>query len=82
MSSTKKTTPAKKTEQTFAKDAIVGYSMKLKAKAEFVNPEIHKTDKGGYLIKGTDGEGNKMALICSADKAAELIKAKKAKKAY
>lgn len=77
------TTPTKKTtEPSFAKDALVGYSMKLKAKCEFTNPEIHKTSKGGYMIKGQDNEGNTMALITSEEKALKLIKDKKAKKAF
>ena len=67
-----------------AKEKIVleAYCMKLKAKAPFHTAEVHKTEKGKYMIKGLTKEGHSMCLFVNEATALDLIKTGSAKKAF
>lgn len=55
---------------------LTAYCLKTKQKnVPFVGkPELTKTSRGGYMLKGQDEAGNKMSAIISKDKAEEAIK--------
>jgi hypothetical protein len=55
---------------------LTAYCLKTKTKnVPFVGkPELAKTAKGGYMLKGVDAAGNKMSAIVSKDKANEAIR--------
>ena len=55
---------------------LTAYCLKTKQKnVPFVGkPELTKTSRGGYMIKGVDADGNKMSSILSKDKAEEAIR--------
>lgn len=54
---------------------LTAYCMKTKQKSPFVGkPELMKTAKGGFILKGEDKDGNKMSAIISKDTANEAIK--------
>ena len=62
---------------------LTGYCLKTKEK----NVPIHdavitKTAKGGYLVAGNDGKGNKMAAILGEAKALQAIADGVAKKGF
>jgi hypothetical protein len=62
---------------------LTGYSLKTKEK----NVPIHdavitKTARGGYLVSGNDGKGNKMAAILGEAKALQAITDGVAKKGF
>ena len=63
-------------------EPLMGYSMKAKAKREFVIAEVHQTAKGGFMIKGSDCDGNSMCAMISKEKALAAIANKQAKKAF
>jgi hypothetical protein len=56
---------------------LKAYCMKTKQKdVPFVGkPEMSKTSKGGFILKGQDAAGNKMSSIISKDTAAAALKA-------
>jgi len=55
---------------------LTAYCMKTKQKnVPFVGkPELSKTTRGGYILKGVDKDGNKMSAIISKEKADEAIR--------
>ncbi len=55
---------------------LTAYCLKTKQKnVPFVGkPELSKTSRGGYILKGLDADGNKMSAIVSKDKAEEAIR--------
>lgn len=55
---------------------LTAYCLKTKQKnVPFVGkPELAKTSRGGYMLKGVDVDGNKMSAIVSKDKAEEAIR--------
>ena len=57
---------------------LTAYWMKTKQKnVQFVGkPELMKTSKGGFILKGQDKDGNKMSAIISKETANEAIKLK------
>ena len=56
---------------------LTAYCMKTKQKESFVGkPELMKTSKGGFILKGQDKNGNKMSAILSKEKANEAIQLK------
>ena len=62
---------------------IKAYCLKTKEKnVPMHNAVINKTEKGGYIAKGDDGKGNKMAAIMNEAKALQAIKDKVAKKDF
>lgn len=62
---------------------IKAYCLKTKEKnVPMHNAVISKTAKGGYIAKGDDGKGNKMAAILNEEKALQAIKDKVAKKDF
>lgn len=62
---------------------LKGYCLKTKEKNTPIhNAVVSKTAKGGYIVKGDDGKGNKMAAILSSAKALQAIKDGVATKAF
>jgi hypothetical protein len=57
---------------------LTAYCLKTKQKDTpfYGKPELSKTSKGGYILKGIDKDGNKMSAIISKEKAEEVIKLK------
>jgi len=57
---------------------LTAYCMKTKQKnVPFVGkPELSKTSRGGFILKGVDKDGNKMSAIISKDTANEAIRLK------
>lgn len=57
---------------------LTAYCMKTKQKnVPFVGkPELSKTSRGGFILKGVDKDGNKMSAIISKDTANEAISLK------
>jgi hypothetical protein len=55
---------------------LTAYCLKTKQKnVPFEGkPELTKTSRGGYMLKGQDKDGNKMSAIISKEKAEEAIK--------
>jgi hypothetical protein len=55
---------------------LTAYCLKTKTKnVPFVGkPNLERTSRGGYILKGEDANGNKMSAIVSQDKANEAIK--------
>lgn len=55
---------------------LTAYCLKTKQKnVPFVGkPELSKTTKGGYMLKGEDKDGNKMSAIISKTTAEEAMK--------
>lgn len=55
---------------------LTAYCLKTKEKnVPFAGkPELAKTAKGGFILKGQDKNGNKMSAIISKETAAEAIK--------
>jgi len=55
---------------------LTAYCLKTKTKnVPFVGkPELSKTSRGGFMLKGKDKDGNKMSAIISATTANEAIK--------
>ena len=54
---------------------LTAYCLKTKQKnVPFVGkPELMKTARGGFMLKGQDKDGNKMSAIISKDTANEAI---------
>ncbi len=63
-------------------EKLTGYCMKTKQQEEFVNAEIHKTAKGGYMAKGSTVDGHKMCAMLGEAKALEAITAGIATKCF
>jgi hypothetical protein len=62
---------------------LTGYVLKTKEKnVPIQEAVITKTAKGGYMVQGHDGKGNKMTSILSEAKAEQAIKDGVAKKGY
>jgi len=62
---------------------LTGYVLKTKEKnVPIQDAVITKTTKGGYMVQGNDGKGNKMTSILSEAKAEQAIKDGVAKKGY
>jgi hypothetical protein len=55
---------------------LTAYCLKTKQKnVPFLGkPELSKTSRGGFMLKGVDKDGNKMSAIVSATTANEAIK--------
>lgn len=55
---------------------LTAYCLKTKTKnVPFEGkPELSKTSKGGFILKGVDKDGNKMSAIVSKETANEAIK--------
>lgn len=55
---------------------LTAYCLKTKQKnVPFEGkPELIKTSRGGYMLKGQDKDGNKMSAIISKEKADEAIR--------
>lgn len=55
---------------------LTAYCMKTKQKnVPFAGkPELSKTSKGGFIVKGADKDGNKMSAIISKETASEAVK--------
>jgi hypothetical protein len=55
---------------------LTAYCLKTRQKnVPFVGkPELTKTSRGGFMLKGQDSAGNKMSAIISKEKAEESIK--------
>jgi hypothetical protein len=55
---------------------LTAYCLKTKQKnVPFEGkPELTKTSRGGYMLKGQDKDGNKMSAIISKERAEEAIK--------
>lgn len=55
-------------------EALTGYCLKTKQKnVPFVDAVIKKTKKGGYMVQGHDGSGNKMSAMLNEEKALSAI---------
>ena len=63
-------------------EKLMGYSMKAKAKREFVNPKIYKTEKGGFMVKGVDVDNTSMCVTISKVNAIEAINKGLAEQAF
>ena len=55
---------------------LTAYCLKTKTKnVPFKGkPELHKTTRGGFMLKGQDKDGNKMSAIISQTTANEALK--------
>jgi len=55
---------------------LTAYCLKTKQKNVPFHgkPELVKTTRGGFMLKGVDIDGNKMSAIISKDKADQIIK--------
>lgn len=53
---------------------ILAYNVKAKEKQAMVDPVISKTEKGGYIAKGTNEDGDKLTAILSKEKAEKYVK--------
>ncbi len=64
-------------------NAITAYNVKTKEKnVPMQDAVVSKTERGGYIAKGHDGEGNKLTSLLSEAKALAAIKAGTAKQGW
>jgi hypothetical protein len=62
---------------------LTAYNVKTKEKnVPIQEAVISRTAKGGYIVKGHDGKGNKLTALLGEAKALEAIKAGTAKKGW
>ncbi len=55
-------------------ETLTGYCLKTKQKnVPFVDAVIKRTKKGGYMVQGHDGNGNKMSAMLNEEKALTAI---------
>lgn len=62
---------------------LTAYNVKTKQKnVPIQDAVITKTAKGGYIVKGNDGKGNKLTALLGAQKALDAIAAGIAKQGW
>ncbi|MBX7175708.1 MAG: hypothetical protein K1X68_02960 [Saprospiraceae bacterium] len=62
---------------------LTAYNVKTKEKnVPIKDAVITRTAKGGYMVQGNDGKGNKLTALVGEEKALAAIKAGTAKQGY
>ena len=62
---------------------LTAYNVKTKEKnVPIQNAVVERTAKGGYIVKGDDGKGNKLTALLGEEKALAAIAAGTAKKGW
>jgi hypothetical protein len=62
---------------------LTAYNVKTKEKnVPIQDAVVTRTAKGGYMVQGNDGKGNKLTALVSEAKALEAIKAGTAKQGW
>ncbi len=62
---------------------LTAYNVKTKEKnVPIQDAVVTRTSKGGYMVQGNDGKGNKLTALVGEAKALEAIKAGTAKQGW
>jgi hypothetical protein len=62
---------------------LTAYNVKTKEKnVPILDAVVTRTAKGGYMVQGNDGKGNKLTALVGEAKALEAIKAGTAKQGW
>lgn len=62
--------------------SIMAYNVKAKEKQKMFDAVITKTERGGYIAKGNNGDEAKLTAILSKDNAEKFVKLGAAKKGW